>query len=177
MVLQQAPSLADQVYDAIVDEICDGHLAAGMHLGQEQIAARFGVSRQPIQQAMARLDRTWMRQLYGMRAAGRAEVEPEFAAAVTREGRTILEASNAVAAAGAIAEQIQLDEALHQMIYALSGNPMISTAAASHWRFLRRAMGEVLRQTDLPGTIWPDHAAIADGEAAAPPAVSGGRHG
>ncbi len=55
MVLQTAPSLTEQVYDAIVDEISDGRLAPGMHLVQEQLARRLGVSRQPVQQAMARL--------------------------------------------------------------------------------------------------------------------------
>ena len=189
MMLKQAPGLADQVYDAIVDEICDGHLAAGMHLGQEQLAARFGVSRQPIQQAMARLradgmveelgrrglfvarlDRTRTRQHYGVRAAldgyaariaaTRVQRDCTFAATIAREGSVILEAGNAAAAAGVISEQIRLDAALHQMIYALSGNPMIGIAAEPHWRFLRRAMSDVLRQTDLPRTIWSEHAAI-----------------
>lgn len=188
-MLQQVPSLADQVYDAIVDEICDGHLEPGMHLGQEQLAERFGVSRQPIQQAMtrlkadgmveelgrrglfvSRLDRTRMLQHYGVRAALdshaarvtalRAKADPAFAATAGREGRAIIDAGNAAAAAGAVAEQIRLDEALHQMIYALSANPMIGTSAEPHWRFLRRAMGDVLRQAELPRTIWSEHAAI-----------------
>jgi DNA-binding GntR family transcriptional regulator len=38
---------------AILDEICEGALAPGTHLVQEQLAERLGVSHQPIQQAMA----------------------------------------------------------------------------------------------------------------------------
>ena len=53
--IRTAPALGEQVYQAIVDEICDGTLEAGAHLVQEQLAARFGVSRQPVQQAMALL--------------------------------------------------------------------------------------------------------------------------
>ncbi|NIR59688.1 MAG: GntR family transcriptional regulator, partial [Gammaproteobacteria bacterium] len=47
--------LAEQVYQAILDEICDGTLSPGAHLVQEQLAERLGVSRQPIQQAIALL--------------------------------------------------------------------------------------------------------------------------
>jgi DNA-binding transcriptional MocR family regulator len=54
-MLQTARSLVDQVYDAIVDDICGGRLEAGTHLVQERLAERFGISRQPIQHAMARL--------------------------------------------------------------------------------------------------------------------------
>lgn len=189
MVLKYVQNLADQVYDVIVDEICDGHIAPGTHLGQEHLAERFGVSRQPIQQAMtrlkadgmveelgrrglfvSRLDGMRMRQHYGVRAALdvhatrlvalRARKDLVFAAIVAREGGKILEHGKAAAADGVIAEQIRLDEAFHQMIYARSGNPMISSSVEPHWRFLRRAMGEVLRQSDLPRMIWSEHAAI-----------------
>ena len=54
-LLQTAPGLAEQVYQAVVDDICDGVLAPGTHLVQEQLAAHYGVSRQPVQQAMALL--------------------------------------------------------------------------------------------------------------------------
>lgn len=53
--IRTAPGLAEQVYRAVLDEICDGALAPGASLVQEQLAERFGVSRQPIQQAMALL--------------------------------------------------------------------------------------------------------------------------
>lgn len=198
--VQVAPSLADQVYDALVDEICDGRLAPGTHLRQEQLAGRLGVSRQPIQQAMTllkadgmleelgrrglfvtRLDCTRMRQHYGVRAAldgyaargaaGRAAADPAFAVAARDEVAAILDAGRDAVAAGTAAEQIRLDEALHQLIYAWSGNPMIGSSAAPHWRFLRRAMGDVLRQARTPTEIWTQHAAIADailaGDAAA----------
>ena len=54
-LIQTAPALADQVYEAIFDEICSGRLTPGTHLKQEQLAGQFGVSRQPVQQAMALL--------------------------------------------------------------------------------------------------------------------------
>lgn len=200
MLLRLAPSLTDQIYDAVVEEICDGRLGAGTHLVQEQLAERFGVSRQPIQQAMTRLradgmveeqgrrglfvtrlDPERMRQHYGVRAtldahaariaAGRVAADPGLAAALKREGRAILAAGEAAVVAGAIPEQIRQDEALHQAIYAASGNPMFATTAEPHWRFLRRAMAGVLREAGPPEAIWHEHAAILEailaGDAAA----------
>jgi DNA-binding GntR family transcriptional regulator len=189
MSLRLAPSLTDQVYDAVVDEISDGRLAAGTHIVQEQLAARLGVSRQPVQQAMARLradgmveelgkrglfvarlDPGRMLQHYGVRAAldgyaariaaGRAQAEPRFAAAFKRAAGEVLKAGAAAVADYAIAEQIRLDAALHALIYDHTGNPMIAAAAEPHWRFLRRAMGDVLRQAERPAEIWRQHRAI-----------------
>ena len=50
--LATAPSRAEQVYNAIRDSICDGKMAPGTHLVQEELAATLGVSRQPVQQAL-----------------------------------------------------------------------------------------------------------------------------
>ncbi|MEK9763914.1 MAG: FCD domain-containing protein [Deltaproteobacteria bacterium] len=51
---------------------------------------------------------------------------------------------------------------IHALIYELSGNPLLSRTAESHWRFLRRAMGEILRRAKLPNEIWRQHAEIVD---------------
>jgi DNA-binding GntR family transcriptional regulator len=199
MAFQTAPNLTDQVYDAIVDEISDGRLAPGMHLVQEQLARRLGVSRQPVQQAMARLkadgmveelgkrgqfvaplDAERMRQHYGVRAAldayaarlaaGRAGADRAFAATLKRDGEALMQAGAAAIASGSVAEQIRLDSALHALIYARTGNPMIASTAEPHWRFLRRAMGNVLRQAAPAAEIWRQHgdilAAIVAGDAA-----------
>lgn len=199
MTLQLAPSLTDQVYQAVVDEIADGRLAPGTHIVQEQLAARLGVSRQPVQQAMARLkadgmveelgrrglfvaplDARRMRDQYGVRAAldgyaariaaERARGDRALGSRLRREGDAILTAGEAAVAAGAVAEQIRLDTALHGLIYAATGNPMIATTAEPHWRFLRRAMGDVLRQAETPDEIWRQHGAILAAIVAGDPA-------
>ena len=53
--LSRPTNLSAQVYQAVADEIVSGRLEAGMHLRQEELAARLGVSRQPVQQAMVML--------------------------------------------------------------------------------------------------------------------------
>jgi DNA-binding GntR family transcriptional regulator len=190
-MLQTAPNLTDQVYDAIVDEICDGRLAPGTHLVQERLAEHFGVSRQPIQQTMSRLkadgmveeigrrglfvtrvDRARMLDHYGIRAAldgwaaktaARAlAADPDLRAGFVKAGRAILATGAAAIAAHDVAEQVRQDSAFHVLIYAATGNAMIAGTAEPHWRFLRRAMGDVLRKAEAPSEIWRQHAEILE---------------
>ena len=200
-MLRTAPSLSDQIYDAIVDQICDGRLAPGTHLVQEKLAAAFDVSRQPIQQAMNRLkadglieelgrrglfvtalDAGRMRDHYGIRAAldgwaartaaGRVAADANLKASVAERGRAILAAGEQAVAEGDTAAQVRCDTDFHALIYGASGNRMVATTAEPHWRFLRRAMGDVLRRAEAPESIWRQHAEIleavlyGDGDAA-----------
>ena len=52
VAIANAPDLVEQVYRALLDAISDGSLAPGSRLGQEDIAARLAVSRQPVLQAL-----------------------------------------------------------------------------------------------------------------------------
>ncbi len=189
------PNLAEQVYDLIVDEICRGALPAGAHLVQEQLAERLGVSRQPVQQAMARLKADGVVEEIGRRGLSVAPLDPglmlhhydiraaldglaarlaaarlqggaEPAAAFRRRADAILAAGARAVAAGDTAEQVRQDQALHGLVYEASANPLLSHAAEPHWRFLRRAMGEVLRRAKLPAEIWRQHAEIIEAVAA-----------
>lgn len=198
-ILKPNPKLADQVYDALVDEICGGALPAGSHLVQEQIAERLGVSRQPVQQAMARLkadgmveeigrrgqrvaplDHDLMRHHYDIRAvldglaarlaavrvlrdeAGAGETFRDSAAGILASGTGAVETGNT-------AEQVRLDRALHNLVYDMSGNPLLKRTTEPHWRFLQRAMGEVLRRARLPTEIWHQHREITEAIAAGDP--------
>jgi DNA-binding GntR family transcriptional regulator len=190
-ILKAQPSLSDQVYDAIVDEICDGTLPAGSHLVQEQLAKRLRVSRQPVQQAMALLkadgmveevgrrglwvtplDADLMRRHYDIRAAldglaarmaaTRVAAAQELGGRFARSASDILERGEQAVADGDVAGQVRHDMALHTLIYEMSGNPLLALTAEPHWRFLRRAMGEVLRRATLPREIWRQHAEIVD---------------
>jgi len=189
--LTPQPSLVDQAYEAILGEIADGTLAPNTHLIQEVLAARYGVSRHPIQQAMlllksdgivhdvgrrglvvAPLDLQMMRDRYQVRAAldalaarlaaQRCAASPESAAHTRRDGERIVEAGFKAVAAGAIKPMIALDVAFHAFVYSASGNPMIGPTAEVHWRFLRRVMGEVLRKSEPPPSIWQQHREILE---------------
>ena len=204
--IRSAPNLADQVYQAILDEICDGGLAAGTHLVQEQLAERLGVSRQPVQQAMARLkadgiveevgrrglrvthlDLREMRHRYSIRAvldglaarnaAERARADKQTATDIEHRGGEILGAGLAALEAGDTAAQVHHDEAFHQLVYESSGNPFLAQTAQLHWRFLRRIMGEVLRHAAPPRTVWEQHAGILDAIVAGEPELAERRAG
>jgi DNA-binding GntR family transcriptional regulator len=179
--LPPAPDLVDRVYRALLDAISDGSLAPGARLGQEDIAARLEVSRQPVLQALrllkkdglaldapgrgllvAPLDPSRIAQVYEVRAAldalaarlaahHRAKLDPRLIA----EGRR-------AAAGDDIQAMVEADMAFHNAVYAASGNPLIAASAHLHWVHLRRVMGAVLQHARQREAIWDEHEAIAE---------------
>ncbi len=180
---------AEQVYQAILDEVCDGAFAPGMHLVQEELAAKLGVSRQPVQQAMAMLkadglveergarglyvaalDLATMRHRYAIRAvldalAARSAAEAGDRAIAAR-GRKIVAEGRAAIGAQDIRSLVAADVGFHRFVYEASGNPLIAPTAEPHWRFLRRVMADVLRHAGSPAEIWDQHEAIVEAIAA-----------
>lgn len=185
------PSRAEQAYHAILDEICDGGLMPGTHLIQEELAAKLGVSRQPIQQAMALLknaglvqelgarglyvaplDLTTMQHHYEIRAvldglaarlaAVRAAASDSVAAEIRRRGQAIIEAGHTAISDGVFRMMVRRDVEFHGCIYDCSGNPLLASTAEPHWRYLRRVMGEVLRHAEEPDAIWRQHEEILE---------------
>lgn len=185
--LPTPPSRTEQVYLAIVDEICEGRLAPGAHLVQEDLATSLGVSRQPVQQAMAMLRRDGLVRELGARGLHVAPIEPgemahhyQLRAALDAlaarlaaerpeaartsfavEGRGLI-ADGRAALGGPVARLVACDVAFHGFLYTASGNPLIASAAEAHWRYLRRVMGEVLRHAAPAEDIWDEHQAILD---------------
>lgn len=184
--VQTQPTLVEQVVNAIVSEIVDGELPANSRLIQDELARAYGVSRQPVQQALlllrdrglvreapgrglivSPLDVEFVRNLYEVRAmldglAARlaAERAPERA---KLEGQAYLDAGRAAVASGSLNEQIEADMHFHEFINELAGNPLIAETTAPHWPYLRRVMGEVLRDdVQMPQIILGEHVAILE---------------
>ena len=64
--LQNQPTLVEQVVNAIVSEIVEGELPSNSRLIQDELARAYGVSRQPVQQALLLLrDRGLVREAPG----------------------------------------------------------------------------------------------------------------
>lgn len=190
-LLEQTSGLTDRVYNAILHEILDGDLKPGMHLVQEQLAEQLGVSRQPVQQAMALLKADGLVEQFGRRGlrvtgldldrmqnhydirglldgyAARRAAERVRSGEVDRARgidamHRLFRSGNRAAEKGTTREQIVQDEAFHYKIYEFSGNPVLLDSVELHWRFLRRAMGEILRHAEPPEQIWNQHAEIAE---------------
>lgn len=181
--LKAQPRLVEQVHQAILSEIAEGRLPPGSRVIQEQIAQELGVSRQPVQQALAllrkqavlcdapgrglqvaELDLEHVRNLYDLRAvieglAFRKAAERSGAAAAAR-GQELLRAGRKAVASGSVRAMIEADMAFHELIYALSGNPLVVPGMQAHWANTQRVMGEVLMRDDKPRDIWNEHEAL-----------------
>lgn len=183
--LSTAPNLVEQVRDALLDEIASGQLAPGDRIIQEQIAQALGVSRQPVQQALALLrnqgvlhdapgrglivaplDPGHVQHMYDMRAVieglacrRAAETNAERAAKL---GPALIEAGRKAIAGGSVAKMIAADMKFHEFIYGLSGNPLVAPSLATHLTYTQRVMGEVLIRDEKPRDIWNQHAEILD---------------
>jgi DNA-binding GntR family transcriptional regulator len=183
--LEPQKSLVEQVYDSILDAICDGSLAAGERITQDEIAARLQVSRQPVMTALGLLrtqgfliehgrrglqvapaDRRRFDAIYEFRSA----VEPLAASLAAQRmspellarGRALVAAGKRVAAAGDARATLQADIDFHGFIYEASGNPLVIESMQLHWQHLRRSMGEVLKLPRFTQKVWKEHAAILD---------------
>jgi DNA-binding GntR family transcriptional regulator len=184
--LQLQPDLAARAYASLLDAICSGALAPGERITQEALAARLGVSRQPVLQAFARLKREGfladagrkgvqvtaldaraLEQLYQVRAeldALAAELAARLPApareAAAREGRRLIDSGRGLLPEGDLARLIEADMAFHLWLYRAGGNPLIEPTLALHWQHIRRYMGVVLSQSGVRDAVWREHAAI-----------------
>lgn len=187
--LPNPPSRTEQVYEAIVDDICTGRLSPGTPLRQEHLAERFNVSRQPVQQALlllrnhglvrefgrrglevAPLDREFVSDLYDLRAVldgyaarlaakRRSEEWLVDAARIVRDGERAWSDRS-------FAQMITADVEFHRSVVDAAGNALLVESAGVMWRNVQRVMGEVLLQGGGPAWVWEDHAAILDAIAA-----------
>lgn len=187
--IDSRPELSQQVYQQLLAAICEGRLAPGARVTQEELAASLNVSRQPVHQALrllkndgflvdagrrglmvAPLDGSALEQLYQVRgvldglAARLAALRGvKLDAAVITQGRK-------AEAAGRIAAMIEADMRFHQRVYQASGNPLIAQTAGRHLQHIARAMGASVSRQSMHGPIWDEHEAILEainaGEAA-----------
>jgi DNA-binding GntR family transcriptional regulator len=180
--VQVQPTLVEQVVNAIVSEIVEGELPANSRLIQDELARAYGVSRQPVQQALlllrdrgmvkeapgrglivSPLDVGFVRNLYEMRAMLDGLAARLAAERARLEGPAYLDLGRAAVKSGSLNEQIEADMRFHAFINELSENPLIGETTAPHWAYLRRVMGEVLRDdAQMPQSILNEHVAILD---------------
>ena len=176
--------LTDRVYREILDAICDGELAPGQRITQDELAERLNVSRQPVHQALrllksqgfvidtgrrgvvvSPLDPAFFAHLYELRSAidgiaCRAAAQRGQADARLWGPKLISEGRDAVRS-GSLHEMIAADMRFHLFLHELSGNPLIAETAALHWAHIRRVIGISL-QYRAREPIWDEHAAILD---------------
>ena len=155
-------SLADSVYDAILENILSGALAAGTEVSEVELAEALQVSRTPVHEAVGRLlndgllvqepprrllvarfTREDVAEIYEMRqlleaaaarqAAGR--LKPEFLAALRREAEAL---DRDREAPDWVSRALDFDQRLHDGIAAAGGNRRLR-ADIARYRLLARA--------------------------------------
>lgn len=190
-LIPEKPKRAEQVYISIRDSICEGVLKPGTHLVQENLAARLGVSRQPVQQAMVLLKndglvlergsrglyvapvdamatvhryqiRLGLDRLAARLCAERALRDPDFAAGFLADGTRILEAGNRAVASGDHPLAVAHDVEFHSFLYERSGNLLIAPTADALWHYLRRVMITVLSFAERGPIVWRQHRDILE---------------
>jgi DNA-binding GntR family transcriptional regulator len=189
--LATQPNLVDQVRDAILEEIASGALPPGERVVQERIAQMLGVSRQPVQQALALLlsqgvlrdapgrrlivaplDADYVRNMYDMRAVieGMAfrEAAMRQSERAAKLGDAYIETGRKAVASGSVPKMIAADMKFHGFIHELSGNPLVAPTLAPHLIYMQRVMGQVLHRDHKPRDVWEEHekmlAAVARGK-------------
>jgi len=177
--IESIPDLTEQVYQRLLNAICEGELAPGARLTQEELAGALAVSRQPVLQALrllkrdgflieargrglrvAPLEAQAIAQVYEVRAVLDGLAARRAARAKTQLNPTVIAAGRTAAAGQRIGPMIDADMTFHHVIYAASGNPLIAETAHHHWHHIRRAMGAVLQTVGLRRVVWDEHEAI-----------------
>ena len=79
------------------------------------------------------------------------------------EGPALIALGRAAVESGSLNDQIEADMKFHGFVSELAENALIGETTAPHWPYLRRVMGEVLRDdAQMPKTILGEHVAILD---------------
>ncbi|MEA2918081.1 MAG: hypothetical protein QOJ15_10162 [Bradyrhizobium sp.] len=184
--LDPTPNLIDQVYARILDAITERTLPPGHRIRQNELAAKLGVSRQPVSHALhllhrqglvaesgrkgfevTQLDPLRIRQLYEVRGALDAlaarlaaqRVKTDAAGRAHLEGA--LRAGRATDKRTPLSALIALDVDFHRAIYRLAGNPAIEEMIWPQWPHMRRSMATVLAELDYRQSAWHEHETIA----------------
>jgi DNA-binding GntR family transcriptional regulator len=184
--LATPPDLVARVHASLLEAIVAGELAPGQRHTQEALAARLGVSRQPIIQALQRLrmqglivdtpnrrgvevaplDARFLAWLYELRAALDAAAAGGAARArrpeLRRPGAAIIAQGRAALAGQDAAALADADERFHLFVYEACGNPMLLDTARQHWHHTRRAMRAHIALAETMRNVWDEHAAILD---------------
>ena len=188
-VAHPAP-LRQAVYDTLVELIASGSLKPGQHLVELELAENLGVSRQPIREALQRLQADgWVElrpaygafvhtptaeevaQMLGVRSVLEAHSAHEAALHATRDHITRLwelqDAGLAALAADDERALVEANAALHQYIVEASGNKVLSELISQVERRVRWYYTPIARPRGKEA--WNEHAdlirTIADGDA------------
>jgi DNA-binding GntR family transcriptional regulator len=164
--------------------ILSGSLRPGARLRQEELAARLGVSRMPVRQALSVLEREglvktepWrgtvvalldgetIRDLYAFRAIVERYVAQTLADQSSFDAsafKPLVKAGRSAILKGDLARLIELDLQFHSRLYEAIGNRILSQVMREQWAHVRRVMALTLTVAGYRKRVWDEHAGIVD---------------
>jgi DNA-binding GntR family transcriptional regulator len=183
------PTLADQAYTELQDQIISGQLQAGQRLMADQLAESLSISQTPVKEALVRLEHEGLVEVASRRASTvrrftLADIEEIYEARLlveTHAASTGLEQGRVSAAfvdglrtvfreqisfmerqdADGLAGAIRLDRAFHEMIVGLGQNRLISGWHRMVQRQMQTVRNYSLRHYDLT-RLREEHGAIIE---------------
>jgi DNA-binding GntR family transcriptional regulator len=190
--LERPGPLRERVYEALLELITTRALSPGQHLVETELASHLGVSRQPVREALQRLNTEgWVDlrpaqgafvhepteaeadQLLVVRALLEAEAARLAAATSSSTGvsrlKKLCEAGEKAVRADDVDAVVAANAAFHACVMELAGNSVLAELAAQVDRRVRWYYTPVARQRGMES--WQEHreliAAIADRDEAA----------
>jgi DNA-binding GntR family transcriptional regulator len=181
--VERPAPLREAVYDSIVELIITRALQPGQHLVESELADQLGVSRQPVREALQRLQTEgWVDlrpaqgafvhepteheadQLLAVRCLLETESARLAAAAATpddvKQLRRILKEGRAAVAAGDVPTVVSANSELHGLVTKMSGNTVLTELISLVDRRVRWYYTPLARTR---GTVsWKEHAELID---------------
>ena len=177
------PMFSSRAAEEIREAILNGNLPPGSRVRQEELAARLGVSREPIRQALAVLEREGLvntvnrgaivapfdikmieeiyefRQAVESSVAGKVAARKDFDPAKLRE---IIVLGRKAVQDGLMDLLIDLDFDFHSELYRAAENRVVVDVMQTQWGHIRRAMRMTLTIQNYRKQVWDEHTAILD---------------
>ncbi len=189
MIKSRRPTLAEQAYEELGEQIVSGHLPAGRRLLAEELAGQLEISPTPVKEALNRLEREGLVEAEARRGSmvrrfTRADMDQTYSARLMleehaasvgiRNGRVTPEflahlqaiyddhmAEIALQTTQALAVAIQLDRKFHELIVSLAENSLIS-----NWHRISIRQTQTIRNYSLArydaGRLRGEHLAIIE---------------
>ncbi|WP_059017895.1 GntR family transcriptional regulator [Mycobacterium sp. M26] len=181
--LERPATLRQSVYDALAEMIVTRELSPGEHLVEQELASQLGVSRQPVREALHRLQNEGFVELRPAQGAF-VHVPTDAEADDLLAVRSLLEAESArLAARQATAEHVErlqelqragekalakddqealvaANAALHDYVVAMAGNSVLADLIASVERRVRWYYSPIARSRGKDS--WDEHAELID---------------
>jgi DNA-binding GntR family transcriptional regulator len=180
--LSNFPAMSSRAADEIRSAIFSGEMAPGARVRQEELAAKLGISREPIRHALlmlereglvrtapkrgmivAPLERKMILDIYDLREA----TEPYFTARLATLEEfdpepllAIVKMGIRAASSGKLPRLIDLDLEFHIAIYEATGNRSVSDVMNVQFGHLRRAVHTILSDAGYPKRAWEEHERI-----------------